>query len=75
MIGIVQDGKSIINFYDGTTLNKLKTFIDVKETQQEINELEIRELDIRAKDLIIKEEEEKKLKKQIKLKLKLITQI
>ena len=65
MIGIVQDGKSIINFYDGTTLNKLKTFIDVKETQQEINELEIRELDIRAKDLIIKEEEEKKLKKQI----------
>ena len=65
MIGIVQDGKSIINFYDGSTLNKLKTFIDIKETQQEINELEIKELDIRAKDLIIREEEEKKLKKQI----------
>ena len=65
IIGIVQDGKSYINFYDGSTMKKLKTFIDVKDTQQEINELEIIELNNRAKDLLKREKEEKRIKKQI----------
>jgi len=64
LIGVVQDGKSIINFYDAKTMNKLKFEIDVKDTQREINELEIKELNNRAKDLVKKEEEEKILKKQ-----------
>ena len=65
IIGLVQDSKSIIQFYDGSTMNKLKCEIDIKETQREINELEINDLNNRAKDLIKKEEEEKRIKKKI----------
>ena len=45
-------------------MKKLKCEIDIKETQREINELEINDLNNRAKDLIKKEEEEKRIKKK-----------
>ena len=63
IIGIVIEGKSVINFYDANNGKKLKTSIDVKETQREIDELEIIELDLKAKKILNKEKEEKLLKK------------
>ncbi len=65
LIGLVQEGKSIIDFYDGNTCKKVKAQIDIRETQKEINELEIIELNNKAKELIIKENEEKKLKRKL----------
>jgi WD40 repeat protein len=65
LIGLVQDSKSVIQFYDGTTCKKLKAQIDIKETQKEINELEIIELNNRAVELVKKEDEEKKLKMKL----------
>ena len=65
LIGLVQDTKSIIQFYDGTTCKKLKAQIDIKETQKEINELEIIELNNRAVELVKKEDEEKKIKMKL----------
>ena len=64
LIGLVQDGRSVIQFYDGTTCKKVKAQIDVKDTQREINELEITELNIKAKELVKREDEEKKIKRQ-----------
>ena len=63
IIGIVLEGKSVINFYDANNCKKLKTSIDVKETQREIDELEIMELDLKSKKILYKEKEEKLLKK------------
>ena len=63
IIGIVLEGKSVINFYDANNCKKLKTYIDVKETQREIDELEIMELDLKANKILYKEKEEKLLKK------------
>ena len=62
LIGLVQDGRSVIQFYDGNTCKKVKTQIDIKDTQREINELEISDLNVKAKELVEREEEEKRIK-------------
>lgn len=61
LIGLVEDGKSIIHFYDANTLKKLKCEIDLREIQKDIDELEDRELDERAKQK--KKQQEENIKK------------
>lgn len=63
LVGLVQESKSVIMFYDGSTCKKLKAVIDVKDTQREIDEIEIKELDSKAEDMVRREEEDKKLKR------------
>ena len=65
LIGIVVEGKSQITFYDGDTCKKTKTYIDIKETQSKIDKLEINLLEKRAEEVLMKKEEEKKLKFQL----------
>ena len=62
LLGIVQEGRSIINFYDCKKFSKLKSNIDLKEIQKEIDELEIKELDTRSEELLQKELKERELK-------------
>ena len=69
ILAVVQDGRSIINFYNCKNFERLKGFIDLNEIQKEIDELEIKELDVRADENIKKEifEREEKIKKQKKM--------
>ena len=60
LIGMVEDGKSLIRFFDAKTCKELKCSIDVRETQKEIDKLEILELDIKAKEKLLEIEERKK---------------
>ena len=62
LLGIVQEGKSVINFYECKKFQKLKSNIDLKEIQKEIDELEIKELDTRSEELLQKELKERELK-------------
>ena len=76
LIGIVIEGKSYILFYDAENCKKQKAFIDVKETQQKIDEMKLKELGEKAKEKLEKEEEIKliKLRNNINLqKIKGIT--
>lgn len=61
LIGIVEDGKSLIHFYDANTLKKSKCFIDLKDIQKEIDDLDNRDLEERAK--LRKKQQEENLKK------------
>ena len=63
IFGIVIDGKSIISFYDGNNCKKLKTEIDVRKTQKDIDIMQIKEFDAKAKIKVELEEIEKKIKK------------
>ena len=69
LIGIVIEGKSYILFYNGENCQKQKAFIDVKETQQKIDEMKLKELEEKAKEQIEREEELKimKLKNNVNL--------
>ena len=62
LIGIVIEGKSYIIFYDADTCKKQKTYIDIKETQQKIDEMKLKQLEEKAKEKIEKEEEIKLIK-------------
>ncbi len=68
LIGLVQDGKSIILFYDGSSCKLIKNFIDITETQKNIDKLEILELDYKTQENLMKESVDKKLKQLIKNK-------
>ena len=68
LIGVVQDGKSIILFYDGSSCKLIKNFIDITETQKNIDKLEILELDYKTQENLMKESVDKKLKQLIKNK-------
>lgn len=61
LIGIVEDGKSLIHFYDANTLKKSKCFIDLKDIQKEIDDLDNRDLEERAK--LKKKQQEESLRK------------
>jgi len=61
LIGIVEDGRSLIQFYDANTLKKAKCFIDLKDIQKEIDDLDNRDLEERAK--LRKKQQEENLKK------------
>ena len=62
LLGVVQEGKSVINFYDANTFKRLKTYIDLKDIQHEIDELEMNELDIRSEEKMKREQLAKMLK-------------
>ena len=68
LLGIVQEGKSVIHFYNGSSFKKLKTFIDLKEIQKEIDELEMKEYDIRSEESLRKERIENIKKMELKRK-------
>ena len=52
----------MIKFFDGKTCAKLKTYIDLKDIQKNIDLVEINKLNEKAKKNILKQEEEKKNK-------------
>ena len=62
LIGIVIEGKSYILFYEAENFKKQKTIIDIKETQQKIDEMKLKQLEEKAKEQIEKEEEIKLIK-------------
>ena len=72
LIGIAIEGKSYILFYDGDTCKKLKTFIDVKETQQKIDRMKFKELEEKAKEILEKKEEIQLFKMKTNLNLQKI---
>ena len=72
LIGIVIEGKSYILFYEAENCKKQKAFIDVKETQQKIDEMKIKELGERAKEKLERKEELKLLKLKNNLNLQKI---
>lgn len=51
LIGVVEDGKSIIYFFDANTYKKTKTMIDIKDIQRDMDLLEAKELDTKMKQL------------------------
>ena len=59
-LGVVEDNKSVIKFYDGKTCNKLKAFIDLKEIQKSIDFVEVKKLNEKSKKNLLKQEEDKK---------------
>ena len=72
LIGIVVEGKSYILFYDGENCKKQKAFIDVKETQQKIDQMKIKELGEKAIEKLERKEELKLLKLKNNLNLQKI---
>ena len=63
VIGVVQEGKSTILFFDVKKCKKLKCFIDLKDIQGVVDILEFSELNNKAETILEKEEEEKKIKR------------
>ena len=61
LVGLVEDGKSIIHFYDANTFKKTKCYIDLKDIQKEIDDLYDRDLDERAR--LKRKQQEDSLKK------------
>ena len=59
-LGLVEDNKSVIRFYDGKTCDKLRAFIDLKEIQKSIDLVEVKKLNEKSKKNLLKEEEDKK---------------
>lgn len=62
-IGIVEENKSYIKFYNANTCEKLRHYIDIKEIQGNIDLLQFSILNEKANRYLIKQEEEKKIKK------------
>ncbi|MCQ2816138.1 MAG: hypothetical protein MJ252_02620 [archaeon] len=61
-IGLVQDGRSVVAFYDATTGKKIKASIDVKSTQNLIDQIEIYEYNVKTEEYLIEEEKEHRKK-------------
>ena len=59
-LGIVEENKSVIKFFDGKTCAKLKTYIDLKDIQKNIDLVEIIKLNEKAKKKYIKTRRRKK---------------
>ena len=66
LVGIIYEGRSQILFYDGSSFRYTGNSIDIKETQKKIDKLEFNLLEKKAKDLLLKQEEEK-LKNQLNI--------
>ena len=62
LIGIIIGNSSIIEFYDADTMKKQKTFIDIKKTQIDIDQIKLKEFDLKAKEMIEKENKKYKSK-------------
>ena len=63
VIGIVEENKSVIKFFDANTYSKLKVFIDLKDVQSNVDLMEFSKLNEKANLYLLKQEEEKKMKK------------
>ena len=63
VIGIVEENKSVIKFFDANSYNKLKVYIDIKDIQSNIDLVEFSKLNEKANIYLMKQEEEKKMKK------------
>ena len=62
VLGIVEENKSVVKFFDGKTCKRLKTSIDLKDIQQSVDLVEFSKLNEKANRNLIKEEEDKKIK-------------
>ena len=60
VIGIVEENKSVIKFFDANTYSKLKVFIDLKDVQSNMDLMEFSKLNEKANLYLLKQEEEKK---------------
>lgn len=56
IIGVVEEGKSIIHFFDSVSYKKLKPFIDLREIQRDLDILESKELDEKIRLQVKKKE-------------------
>ena len=63
VLGIVEENKSIIKFIDGVTCKKLKATLDLKDIQNSVDLVEFGKLNDKANKILIKQEEDKKMKK------------
>ena len=61
-MGLIEENKSVIKFFDGKTCTKLKPTIELKDIQKSIDLVEFNILKDKAEKNILKEEEEKKNK-------------
>ena len=62
VLGIVEENKSVVKFFDGKTCKRLKTSIDLKDIQQSVDLVEFSKLNEKANRNLKKEEEDKKIK-------------
>ena len=62
VLGLIEENKSVIKFFDGKTCIKLKPTIELKDIQKSIDLVEFNILKDKAEKNILKEEEEKKNK-------------
>ena len=63
ILGVVEENKSIIKFFDAKTYEKKKVFIDLNDIQPNVDLFEFSKLNEKANLNLLKEEEEKKIKK------------
>ena len=61
VIGVVQEGKSTIVFFDVKKYTKMKYFIDIKNVQGMVDVIQFGELSKKAERILAKEEESKKM--------------
>ena len=61
VIGVVQEGKSTVLFYEVKKCKRLKCYIDLKDIQGMVDIIEFTELNKKAERILAKEEENKKL--------------
>ena len=54
VLGVVEENKSVIRFYDGKTCYRLKAYIDLKEIQKSIDSVEVKKLNEKMKKNFIK---------------------
>ena len=59
VLGVVEENKSVIRFYDGKTCYRLKAYIDLKEIQKSIDSVEVKKLNEKMKKTLLKQEEDK----------------
>ena len=62
VLGVVEENKSVIKFFDGKTCAKLKTTIDLKDIQKSVDLVEFNKLKEKANKNLLKQEEDKKIK-------------
>ena len=65
VLGIVEENKSVVKFFDGKTCKRLKTSIDLKDIQQSVDLVEFSKLNEKANRNLIREEEDKKIKQNM----------
>ena len=63
IFGVVEENKSVIKFFDSKTYEKKRVYIDLNDVQPNVDLLEFSKLNEKANLHLIKEEEEKKMKK------------